>query len=367
MTKKKHPIERYWIIAIGLLSGYFFAKNPEYNPLIDTSIRVAAAPAEYRDLAPQIKTSGTVMPSTRLVVRSPLEGVIQAVHFNEGQNVRKGDVLFQLDPVPYQTQVQRALAALSKDKTLLVNYSRELERQQRLPVGKKLAEADLQNLANTVRLLTSKVETDEQLVESASRQLADCSITAPIDGEAAEVKGALGAKVAANSSILVTIQKNSPADLLFSIKQELYPRIESLVLSNKVHIKVTNQDATVLADIYEITHVANAADKAGALQLKTQYHNKERSLVAGKVVNVEILLEDLQHVVAVPSTAIQQGTDGPYVYVVDKRRKARQRPLTLGPNIDGWTVIKEGLQQSETVVTEGHAKLHDGAKVKVPA
>jgi multidrug efflux system membrane fusion protein len=294
-------------------------------------------------------------------------GELQKIHFKQGQEVQKGDLLFTIDPRPLQAALDGAVGQLGKDKAQLENANVLAVRYQKLYEdgisSKELAE---QNRASA-ETFAAAVRADQAAVENARIQLSYATIRSPINGLSGNLVVYEGNLVKANDTTpLVMIAQSSPVYVTFSVPEQELARINRYRAEKALQVDAAapGDEAHPLSG--DLTFVDNMVDATtGTIKLKATFANKEKRLWPGQFVNVSMTLTEQADAVVVPSQAVQVGQDGSYVYIVKSDLTAEPRPVKIGPVAGGVSVVDSGLAAGERVVVDGQLRLFPGAKVEL--
>jgi multidrug efflux system membrane fusion protein len=302
---------------------------------------------------------GHVMPYTTVTIRPQVGGVISQVHFQEGQEVRKGDRLFTIDPRPMQ-------AVLAHDRAQLENAEIQFNREQKL-FDQKLVSQDEYDTSKASRdTLAATVQSDEL-------NLSFTEIRAPFDGRTGSLQFHEGNVVKAPDDTLLTINQIHPIYVAFAVPEQYLPEIKREMREKTLKVQATFQNMDTPPQ-GELTFIDNAVDMTtGTIQLKATFPNEDNTLWPGQFVQVALTLSDLTNAIVVPSQAVQTGQNGDFIYVVKLEQTAgekpdqtvEQRPVTIGITYQGETVVQSGLKAGETVVTDGQLRLEPGVKVSI--
>lgn len=330
-------------------------------------VPVSAAEVAEKTVPVAIKAIGNVQAYSTVAVKSQVEGVVTKVHFRDGQDVRTGEMLFTIDPRPFESQLRQAQANLAKDRALWENAKREAERYATLIKQDLVSRIEYDRLAATAASQEAIVRADEAAVENARLKLDYCFIRSPIDGRAGDILVHLGNVVKANDekSIMVNINQVVPIYVAFAVPEQQLAAIKRHMAQGKLTVTaVISQEERVPQGV--LTFVDNAVDAAtGTIQLKATFANEDRALWPGQFVTVALVLTMQTGARTIPSPALQTGQEGPFVFVIKPEGTVEVRKVAVDRTIDGETVIKEGLAPGEAVVTEGQLRLFPGAKVEV--
>jgi multidrug efflux system membrane fusion protein len=294
---------------------------------------------------------GHVMAYSTVTVRPQVGGIINQVHFKEGQEVKAGDLLFTIDPRPMQ-------AALARDKAQLENATAQFNRDQKL-LEAKIESQDQFDVSKASRdTLAATVQSDEL-------NLSFTEIRAPFDGITGSLQFHEGNVVKAPDDTLLTINQIHPIYVAFAVPEQYLPEIKREMREKTLKVTATfqNMDAPPQG---ELTFIDNAVDTlTGTIQLRATFPNEDGTLWPGQFVQVAVMLAELTNAIVVPSEAVQTGQDGDFIYVVKPDQTVEQQPVTIGITYQGRTVVQSGLKAGETVVTDGQLRLEPGVKVSI--
>jgi membrane fusion protein, multidrug efflux system len=355
------------LAAAGLVLAVGCAKLPPPAPP-PSAAPVTVTKAKVRSVPVQLRAIGTARVFATVAVRPRVGGELTAVHFREGEDVKKGDKLFTIDPRPYETALAQAKAQLDRDLALLRGAELTLDRSARAGAASVTPE-ELDRLKTEVASAGATVTADRASVRTAELQLSFTNIVSPIEGRTGNLLVTPGNLVIANeASPLVVINQVSPIAVSFSVPEQHLGAIgENLrKKGGKLPVGAGLRDGTPALP-GELTFVDNAVDQTtGMVQLKATFPNQDRRLWPGQFVDVVLTLTERPDSVTVPTAAVQDGQDGAYVFVVGPEDKAEMRPVEVAfVTPDGEAVIATGLSGGETVVTDGHLRVSPGGKVSV--
>jgi multidrug efflux system membrane fusion protein len=308
---------------------------------------------------------GHVMPYSTVTIRPQIGGVISQVHFQEGQEVKKGDLLFTIDPRPMQAALDAARAALARDQAQLENAKIQFDREQKLFDQKLVSQDEFDTSKAGFDALIGTVAADHAAITNADLNLEFTGIRAPFDGRTGSLQFHEGNVVKAPDDTLLTINQIHPIYVAFAVPEQYLPEIKREMREKTLKVMATfqNMDAPPQG---ELTFIDNAVDTTtGTIQLKATFPNEDGTLWPGQFVQVALTLSDLTNTIVVPSQAVQTGQNGQFVYVVKPDQIAEERPVTIGITYQGETVVQSGLKAGETVVTDGQLRLAPGVKVSV--
>ena len=327
---------------------------------------VEVAVAEERSVPEEITAIGNVEPCATVMMESRVDGQLLEVHFTEGQEVKKGDLLFQIDPQPFAAALRKAEADLARDQAQAKNARVEADRAERL-YTENVSSKDQFDLARTsAEALDAAVRSEEAAVEDARLKLSYSTIRSPLDGLTGSLKVHRGNLVQADDSVLVTIHQIAPIYVSFSVSQDHLHRIQAERSRGPMRVLAFLPGDEASPAQGELTFVDNAVDTRMTIRLKGTFPNEDRRLWPGQFVNVSLTLRTDPHAVVVPFRAVETGQQGDYVFVVKMPESAVElRPVTVSRTVDGMTVIGRGLTAGEVVVTDGQLRLVPGARVEV--
>lgn len=310
---------------------------------------------------------GNVEAYTSVSLKSQVAGQITQIHFKEGQNVKKGDLLFTIDPRPFEAAVKQAQANLDKDMAQVLNAQRDAQRSQDLV--KKGAIAAQQNDL-TISNATSGSATirgDQAALDNAKLQLEYASIRSPIDGRAGTILIHEGNLVKENdeTSILVVINQIHPVYVQFSVPEQNLDEVRTRMAKTQLQVVANPPSEPDHVSRGVLTLVDNAVDQTtGTVKLKATFQNENEALWPGQFVNTTLTLSQQPHAITIPSKAVQSGQKGQYVYVVKQDQTAEMRPVEISRTEGEIAVVDKGLKPGEKIVVDGQLRVIPGGKVE---
>ncbi|MGC2063587.1 MAG: efflux RND transporter periplasmic adaptor subunit [Thermodesulfovibrionales bacterium] len=339
-------------------------KKPE--PPKKPPVPVTAGTASVRSVPVQIKAIGTVEPYATVAVKAQLGGLLAKVHFREGQDVSKGNLLFTLDPRPYEAQIRQYEAVLAKNKALLDNAREEAGRYNELVKKGYVARDQYEQFRTNELALEATVNADKAVLENARLQLGYCFIYAPVSGRTGSLIVNEGNLIKANAdTAMVVINQIQPVYVTFSVPEKNLAEIRRRMIAGSLGVAVSLSAGENYPETGKLTFIENTVDLAtGTIKLKGSFANKEKKLWPGQYMNATLILAELSNAIIVPSQAVQTGQQGQYVFVV-KGDTVELRQVNTGPVFEGMTVIEKGVAAGEQVITDGQMRLVPGAKVEI--
>jgi multidrug efflux system membrane fusion protein len=376
VTGWRRLLTRRWLIVIGaiaglVLFGWLLKPHATKSPggrfgAAGAPMPVATAAATAGAMPVIVNGLGTVTPLTTVTVQSQISGQITQIAFKEGQEVKKGDLLIQIDPRPYQVALEQAEGALARDKALLANARTDLERYTTLFAQDSIAEQQLATQRALVQQDIGTVKTDQGQIDAAKLNLIYCHITSPIDGRAGLQQVTLGNYVTpAEPNGLVVVTQLKPITVVFALPEDSIPPIlEQLHAGKNLSVAAFDRSHTQQLASGVLQSVDSQIDTTtGTVKLKAVFANADEKLFPNQFVNVDLLVNTLQGATLIPQAAVQRGAPGTYVYVVNADHSVNVRKVMLGAGDANHIVVSSGLAAGEVVVVDGADRLKDGAKV----
>ncbi|MGN6555454.1 MAG: efflux RND transporter periplasmic adaptor subunit [Verrucomicrobiota bacterium] len=328
-------------------------------------VPVVVGVAKTQDVSVEIEAIGAVRAYSTVSVRPQITGPIIDVHFKEGEEVRAGDLLFSLDPRPWEAALNQAQANLKRDEAQMINARLQFERTSNLFESKIASQQDYDSAEATYLAAQSTAMADNAAITNAQVNLGYTQIRAPIDGRTGSVDVKRGNVVKAPDDVLVTITQMRPIYVAFAVPEQELPAIRNRSRETTLPVKAFAPGDTDHPALGELTFIDNTVDtNTGTILLKATFANADHVLWPGQFVRTSLILSNLVQAVVVPSQAVQAGQSGEFVFVVKPDSAVELRPVTAGVMRDGWRVIQHGIKPGETVVTDGQLRLTPGAKIK---
>jgi multidrug efflux system membrane fusion protein len=365
---------RYWVgvpvvLALGA-AGIFYQTSQQAG-----SAKAAATPAipvtttevRRQDVAVYLTGLGSVTAFNRVTVHVRVDGELQAVNFTEGQDVKEGDQLAQIDPRPFQAQLDQAEATKAHDEAQLANAKLDLERYTSLVAKDYATRQSVDTQHALIAQYEATIRGDQAAIENAQTQLGYTSIVSPLDGRTGMRLIDRGNIVhAGDPGGLVVITQVHPIAVLFSLPQDYLQAIASAMKAGPLKVVAYSRDEKTKVADGNLVLIDNQIDGAtGTIRLKAVFPNDDDALWPGEFVHAHLEIEDRRNAVTVPAEVLQRGPAELYVYVVKSDSTVERRRVSVGPVQDGVAVIDKGLAVGERVVLDGQFKLKPGAKVAV--
>jgi len=357
------------VVVAALLVWRFMGQGAQPDAakrgLRDAPIPVTVVAAETRDVPLFLTALGTVQALNTVTVSAQVSGQLQAVHFQEGQEVKKGDLIAEIDPRTYQSALDQVLAKKKQDQAQLAASRSTLKRYEELIEQKFVSAQDLENQRQSVRQQEALIASDDAAISNARTQLSFTRIIAPIDGLAGIRQVDVGNLVQANGTGIVVLTQVQPINVIFNLPQQDMSKVREADATPLKVLALSRTDATPIAE-GELVVIDNSIDTSTAtFKLKSEFPNADRKLWPGEFVNVRLQVRTVKDGIVVPATAVQQGPSGEYAWVVQGDDSVKMQPLSSAGSLDdGFVLIGEGLDVGARVVTEGQFRLKTGSKVR---
>jgi multidrug efflux system membrane fusion protein len=356
------------IVGIYYLSGRNSSDSAVPPAMAHPVVPVAAVPAKLGDLNQYISAIGTVTPYNTVTVKSRVDGQLMKVNFTEGQIVKAGDLLAEIDPRPYQVQLTQAQGTLAKDLATLENNKILYARDKELYAQKVIARQDLDNQEALVGQYAGSIESDKGAVDNAKLQLVYSRITSPITGRVGLRLVDPGNIIhATDATGLAVITQLQPIAVDFAIPEDDLPNLETAMKANP-QLPVAAYDRDLkhkLADGSLLTTDNQIDQSTGTIKLKAAFPNEDNALFPNQFVNARLLVNTLPNAILIPAAGLQRSQQGSFVYIVKPDKTVAMRPVTVGAAQGDVIAISKGLQAGDVVVTDGVDKLQQGSHVSV--
>ncbi len=333
---------------------------------VSAPIPVTVSTAIQKTVPVQLRAIGNVQAYSTVTVKSKVGGELVRVHFTEGQDVKNGDLLFTIDPRPYESALKLAEANLQRDLAQAKHAQEDARRYESLIEKGVVARQQSDKFRTEADALEATVLADRAAVENAKIQLGYCFIRSPIDGRTGSLIVQQGNIIKAEDISLVVINQIVPIDVAFSVPEQFLSEIKKYMTSGKLGVEALVPMNEERPERGVISFVDNTVDsQTGTIRLKGTFANRDRKLWPGQFVNVVLTLTTEPNAIVVLSQTIQTGQQGQYVFVVKPDFTVESRPVVTGRSVNKETVVQKGLRAGEKVVTDGQLRLYPGAKVEI--
>lgn len=369
MTKRRMPVWVSFLLVLVLAGGAYYAwprqqaQNTANRP--PPAIPVTVASVAKADFPVYLTGLGTVQGFNTVTVRTRVDGQINQIAFKEGQLVKEGDLIAQVDPRPFQAVLDQAKAKKTQDEANLANAQRDLQRSTKL--GEFATKQTVDTQTANVQQLTAQIAADDAAIFNAQTQLDYASIRAPITGITGIRQVDVGNIVNATTQTgIVTIAQVEPISVIFTAPENQLPDIAAALRQHETKVTALTADGRKVLSEGTLSLMNNQVDTtSGTIRLKATFDNKDHALWPGLSVSTRLLISTIKDATVIPDDAVQHGTDGLYVFVVAEGNKADVRKIKVGPSTDGKTLIENGLSAGDQVVTRGQYRVQPGSPLAV--
>ncbi|MFI4894918.1 MAG: efflux RND transporter periplasmic adaptor subunit [Steroidobacterales bacterium] len=350
---------RYRAHSVTAPGGRFGAGGP---------LAVGVAKVTTGEVPITVNALGTVTPLATVTVHPQITGPLVKVDFTEGKIVKAGEVLAEIDPRPFQATLDQALGQLKRDQALLANARIDLARYKTLLAQDSVSDQTYATQVSTVAQDEATVAFDEGAVESAKLNLSYCRIVSPVTGLVGLRQVDIGNLLQANTSTIVIVTQMQPMSVLFTVPEDSVSTIlDHLHRGEKLTVQAFDRSLTNQIASGTLSNSDNQIDTTtGTLKLRAMFDNSKLELFPNQFVNVHLILETLRDQIVVPGAALQNGSHGSYVYLVNADNTVSMRPVVAGPTAGDLVAITQGVSSGQTVVVDGADQLRDGAKIMLP-
>ncbi|UQY42884.1 MdtA/MuxA family multidrug efflux RND transporter periplasmic adaptor subunit [Erwinia sp. PK3-005] len=373
------------LIALVAVAGYFFWPKGDGDGATSSSQQqqrgkggrrnmplapVQAATAQTQSVPQYFSGLGTVTAANTVTVRSRVDGQLMAIHFQEGQQVEAGQLLAEIDPRPYQVALAQAQGQLARDKATLANAQRDLARYQKLAQTHLVSQQELDTQRSLVSETQGTIKADEASVASAELNLTYSRITAPIAGRVGLKQVDIGNYITSGDTTgLVVLTQTHPIDVLFSLPENTIQAIlQAQKAGQPLLVEAWDRSNSTLLTQGDLLSLDNQIDTTtGTIKLKARFSNEDDRLFPNQFVNARLKVDTLHDAVVIPVAALQMGSEGNFVWVVNSENKVSKKSVKAGLQDSEKVVISAGLNAGERVVTDGLDRLTEGAAVDVVA
>jgi membrane fusion protein, multidrug efflux system len=331
------------------------------------AVPVLVATAIQKSVPVQLRAVGNVEPYTTVAIKSQVTGVLMQAHFKEGQDVKKGQQLFTVDPRPFEAALRQAEANMQRDNAQLKNLREQVRRYAELVEKQYVSREQYDLIKTNADAAEAVVEADKAAVENAKVQLSYCYIYSPVNGRVGSLLVNEGNLVRVNDAApLVVINQVNPIYVTFSVPEQHLGDLKRHMSAGTLRVDASFQSDDGRPEQGKLEFVDNAVDRStGTIKLKAAFANTDRRLWPGQFINVALTLSTEPNAVVVPSEAVQVGQEGQHVFVVQPDKRVEVRPVTLGTTSGGEAVITKGLAAGEQIVREGQFLLGPGSRIEI--
>lgn len=329
------------------------------------SVPVGVATVKQRDFPVYLTGLGSVTAFNTVSLKTRIDGQITQVNFVEGQDVKEGELLIQIDPRPYQVALEQAQANLQRDEAQLTNAKAQYERMQALYAGGVIAKQDLDTQEASFGQYEGTIAADKAAIDNAKLNLVYTRITSPINGRIGLRQVDIGNYVtAASGSSMAVITQMHPIAIIFTLPEDQLQAVRERMQKGTLQVDVYSRDDQTKLSTGKLLTIDNLIDQTtGTAKLKAVFENPDNSLWPNQFVNVHLLLETTKNAITIPVSAVQRGPQGTFTYLVDDKNTVEIRPIQLALTQGNTAVVASGLQPGERVVTDGQEKLQAGSLV----
>jgi len=355
------PTVLFWLLALSVAQACTQPVAPR-----EKAVPVTVAPVVTGSMPLEVEAVGTVEAEKSVSLRAQVSGLLLKVGFEEGQEVRAGQVLFQIDPRPYAIQLQQALSVLERDRLQATNADAEAGRYESLVQKNYVTPEQYEKLKTSSAAYKGILGADQAAVDKARLDLEYCTLRASLSGRTGSLLVKAGNLVrASDAAPLVVIHQLDPILVRFAVGERELPAIRKRQSQGPLAVSVLLSGQTGPLS-GTLRFIDNAVDTTtGTIALKARFANQDRALWPGQFASVRLHLDTQADVLVIPSPAIQTGQKGAYVFVVGADNTASVRPITTGRSADGLIAVEQGLSQGEQVVVDGQLRLVQGSKVEL--
>ncbi len=342
------------------------SSNSRAKQSIQRVVPVAAGDVLQKDVPVQVKTIGNVESYNTVSIKAQVGGEVEGVYFQEGQDVKKNDLLFKIDPRPYAAALKQAEATLARDLAQAKNAEEQAKRYEILVQKNYVSRDQYDQLRANADALAASVEADKANVENNRLQLAYCTIKSPINGRAGTVFVNAGNVVKANDIVMTTINQIKPIYVTFAVPEQNLAAIKKYMAMGELIVEAIIPGDEKHPARGGLSFIDNAVDSStGTIKLKGTFENRDHRLWPGQFVNAALTLTTQRNAVVMPSAAVQAGQQEQYVFVIKPDFTVESRPVIIERTIDDMVVVAQGVAPGDKVVTDGQLQLIPGTHVEI--
>ena len=345
---------------------YGLLRKPHAPPKPQTAIPVDVASVRRADVPVYLEGLGTVQAFYTVTITSRVDGQIEKVAFKEGQNVKKGDLLVQIDPRPFQAALGIAIATRDKDRALLANAHRDMDRFTELEPEDLASKQTVDTQKALIAQLTAQLKGDDAAIDNARTQLDYTTIRSPIDGRTGIRQVDPGNNVhASDTTGMVVVTQLEPISIIFTLPEEAFEQLSGALARGTVTATAFSRDDKEELDHGTVELIDNQIDQAtGTIRVKVILPNRQRRLWPGQFVNVRVMTQMQHQVLTIPATALERGPDGQFTYVVQPDSTIKVAPITAGEQTGDIVVVEKGLEAGDKVVASNQFRLQPGSLIR---
>jgi multidrug efflux system membrane fusion protein len=353
------------VFLLGIFVGAC-SSNSKAKQGAQRAVPVAAGDVLQKDVPVQIKAIGNVESYNTVSIKAQISGEVEGVYFQEGQDVKKNDLLFKIDSRPYEAALKQAEATLARDRAQAKNAEEQAKRYEILVQKNYVSRDQYDQLRANADALAAVVDADKANVENSRLQLAYCTINSPINGRAGTVFVNAGNIIKANDIAMTTINQIMPIYVTFSVPEQNLAEIKKYMAMGELKVEAIIPGDEKQPARGGLSFIDNAVDSTtGTIKLKGTFENRDHRLWPGQFVNVVLTLTTQRNAVVMPSAAVQAGQQGQYVFVIKPNFTVESRLVKVARTVDDMVVVAQGVTPGEKVVTDGQLQLVPGTRVEV--
>ena len=354
------------LLLAGLLSLTACSKSGPEKKTGQAAVPVAAAKAVARDIPVILQAVGRAEAFESVSLKARVDGQVASIEFTEGQHVNRGDVLIRLDPTDFAARLQQAEATVARDEALVAKMRADTTRYAALKDRNFVSEEKVNDVRTNEAAAVANLRASKAAAEVARLQWSYATLRAPITGVVGARLVFPGSAVKANDNVVAVVNRIRPLLVSFSVPERHLPQLRAARQAGSLKVDVTQPGDSSQHFTGNIRFIDNAVDAGtGTILLKAELPNQDERLTPGQFLNVALLLDTLRQAVTVPDSAVQQGAEKKFVYVVNGDGSVELRQVETVASADGFTALRGHVEPGETVITDGHLRLVPGAKVKI--
>jgi len=353
-------------LLVVLVGWHWLKGKPAAPPKTPPAIPVDVATVKRADVPVYLEGLGTVQAFYTVTITARVDGQIEKVAFKEGQDVKKGDLLVQIDPRPYQAALGIAVATRDKDRAMLANAHRDMERYSELAPEDLASKQTVDTQKALIGQLAAQLKGDEAAIDNARTQLDYTTISSPIDGRTGIRLVDPGNNVhATDTTGMVVVTQLEPISVIFSLPEENFGQLSAALAHGTVTATAVSRDGKEELDTGTVALIDNQIDQTtGTIRVKATLPNTQRRLWPGEFVNMRVHTQTQRQVLTIPAGALERGPDGLFAYVVQPDSTIAVAPVTTGAQTGDVVVVEKGLAVGDRVVTSNHYRLQPGSRIR---